>query len=768
MDYTSVQREISKRMKELEKTLNKRKARETIMKEYQKEYPDIYFSIGASSDTRKIISTVYRYVKENHVYTGDNINRLFESDKFIDEFIGEYTRDKLAKFDGIKFDFTDKIDEDAVEKFISLLEISNDVRFLFKCTDANGKDYFFRLNDRNIDFIRDLLLSGGSYEKFSTSLTGSDIDWLTDDLEMVSFEIIDIDQMPDDIKKRHIRRGGYFEWQLNSDQTDLERYQLYPITAESIPKTNCFVYALEQSGQIDPVKMSSIKYDFQDIPMVTTDAIKHICEKYEIGVTLVTVYPKERKYDHYGRDDMDIRIALFHEHYFIVDKLRFNVLYFKWRNDPRLKEYSEEQKKLFKKFVYDDAIFFKPEEIPLKDSIQIFRDLFNIKDALVPINKTLLTRSKHTPIAGVSPTDFRRYSSESEHIVSKFYASIPDLYQISGNTEAYIRQCVRGGRVFIKQNRLYIHSPIVDLDINSLYPYAMSKLYIQKGTCKKLPNMSFDSLAAALFTDGQITKTSKRYISQAFMQIFVESVGRVRAPAIIDNLQAHSAYFVDAITLLDLIKYNNITGYIIEGLYFDGDRDYSIKPFIERLYEQRKTKPEMKLVMNKMSGYTMRKPKSLKEEPIKNKDVLQYIVQNIDMLDSATGENAVVFKEWTNQYNMVNFGVSILSMARHIMNDLIYGAQDSGIDVYYSDTDSIFIKHSDLSALNYPIGDKLGQLSIDFEGGYTQASEAIFLSKKRYICKLDDDKYHFRFAGLSKNKITDPWGLFTSLLYKIL
>ncbi len=769
-DYYSVQRHISERMKILSKKMNPKQAREEIVNEYKREYPDIKVSWYALKDTRTLSSQIYQYLKTQYVPQGDTLEALFSGNDFVDSFLASK---ELPKFHRHTINFTENIDKKVVDKFIDLLKKADDARFLFKCTDTNGKEYHFRLNNENIEFIRELLLSGGIYEKFSSAMTGSDIDWLTDSFEMASFEIIDIDQLPPALRKYHIRAGGAFDYQLTSEQTDLERYQLYPMSAKSIPKMNCFVYALEQSGKVDATTMNSIKYNLKDIPVITPQGVEKICEKFNIGVTLVFVYAKGCQYQHYGRHDMDIRIALFHEHYFLVDELQYNCRYLQWRNDPRLKDYPEEQKYLFKSF-YDEEkhcksdvpSFFQPRDIPIQSSVKIFRNLFNMKGALAPINKELLTETAITPIADTCPADFRLYSSESENIVSKFYASIPDLYQISGNTEAYIRQCLRGGRVFIYKNKLHIHEAVMDLDINSLYPYAMSLLFIQKGKCKHLPEMSFESLAAALFDDGQVTKTKQKYISQAFMQIYVESARVQRHPDIVEGLSAGNTYFVDAITLLDLIKYNGITGRIIEGLYYDGDRDYSIKPFIESLYAQRKTNPEMKLVMNKMSGYTLKKTRATKPCEVKE-DMLKFILKNMPLFDSASGNEAMMYKKFTNQYNMANFGVYILSMARHIMNEVIYTSQDNGATVLYSDTDSIFIRAADIDKITYPIGSNLGELSNDFEDGYTQASEAIFLSKKRYICKLDEDKYHFRYAGLSKEKIKTPWNMFVALLNKV-
>ena len=364
------------------------------------------------------------------------------------------------------------------------------------------------------------------------------------------------------------------------------------------------------------------------------------------------------------------------------------------------------------------------------------------------------------------------YKSNSDNVISKLYSSIPNLYQISGCTEAFIRQCVRGGRVYIKERNMHITEPVVDLDINSLYPYAISKLYIQSGKPQILNNSyNFNQILQHEFEHNQVYPTTERFISQAFIAIKVETIGIERTPAVIDNLTVGETYYVDLITLRDLVKYHNVTGKVVEGLYYSGKRHYVLKSFIERLYSERKTNPEMKLEMNKMYGYTLHKPNQFKQKvyPNNSEKLTKYISNHYALFVQAFKDEknttVTLYKKWTDNYNMANFGVSILSEQRHIMNELFYSCQDSGIDVLYSDTDSIFIKYSDLPKLKYPIGTKLGELQIDFDyDGYEFAQEAIFISKKRYCLKLDEKNYHFRYAYKNKSEIQKPWEFYLSLL----
>ena len=64
----------------------------------------------------------------------------------------------------------------------------------------------------------------------------------------------------------------------------------------------------------------------------------------------------------------------------------------------------------------------------------------------------------------------------------------------------------------------------------------------------------------------------------------------------------------------------------------------------------------------------------------------KYIIkENIEVLDQST-------------YNYI--GVMILDMSKRIMNEVMCLAEDIGIEIHYTDTDSMHIDKSDLDRLN--------------------------------------------------------------------
>ena len=112
-------------------------------------------------------------------------------------------------------------------------------------------------------------------------------------------------------------------------------------------------------------------------------------------------------------------------------------------------------------------------------------------------------------------------------------------------------------------------------------------------------------------------------------------------------------------------------------------------------------------------------------------------------------------------------------MAKRIMNEVMCTAEDIGIDIYITDTDSMHLLNSEIPRLEKAyikkynrelIGKALGQFHSDFEMKGCKdvlAVESIFLGKKCYIDKLrgyDDDEqekygFHIRMKGVPTKSI---------------
>jgi hypothetical protein len=128
-----------------------------------------------------------------------------------------------------------------------------------------------------------------------------------------------------------------------------------------------------------------------------------------------------------------------------------------------------------------------------------------------------------------------------------------------------------------------------------------------------------------------------------------------------------------------------------------------------------------------------------------------------------------LIKPINNFYNLCQFGVSVLSASKRIMNKLICLAWWEKIPVYYQDTDSIHILAEDLPRLEKTfnekykatlVGTELCQFHSDFspvKGKPSYSRKLIAVGKKSYLDILrnedGDEDYHFRLKGIPQNVI---------------
>ena len=183
----------------------------------------------------------------------------------------------------------------------------------------------------------------------------------------------------------------------------------------------------------------------------------------------------------------------------------------------------------------------------------------------------------------------------------------------------------------------------------------------------------------------------------------------------------------------------------------------------------------VKLMMNSAYGKTIIKSCNTKTSFVQNKYINDYVCNNFNTIkefrtinDYQTEVNSYCYDK---SYNRSHIGGSILSMSKRIMNEVMNTANDNGINVYYTDTDSMHIKSCDIPKLQEEynksynrklIGKQLGQFHGDFSMkgscGDILSIQSVFLGKKCYVDKLKSiDKngneiygYHCRMKGVSE------------------
>lgn len=364
------------------------------------------------------------------------------------------------------------------------------------------------------------------------------------------------------------------------------------------------------------------------------------------------------------------------------------------------------------------------------------------------------------------------------------------VYELSGIPQKFIQKCVVGGRTMIannKKNKLVDdNTKVQDFDAVSLYPSAMYRMEgFLKGVPKVIKNIDYNDLK---LKDGYFVeiKIKSIGIKREFPLISKVNIDGVR---IFSNDLIGEHIYIDKIALEDLIRFQDVDFEIIKGYYFDDGFSTQIKTTIKFLFDERlKKKNEKnaielvyKLIMNSGYGKSIMKEIETETKIFDNQEKLDIFLsrnynwlKSFNSIDGCKKTKVQVVKPINTHYNIAQVGVSILSMSKRIMNEVMCLSEDNGINIYYQDTDSMHIdecnieKLSNLFSKKYSrslIGKALGQFHSDFDFKGCKdifASRSIFLGKKCYIDELKgtDEKtgknktsFHIRMKGIPNSCI---------------
>ena len=361
-----------------------------------------------------------------------------------------------------------------------------------------------------------------------------------------------------------------------------------------------------------------------------------------------------------------------------------------------------------------------------------------------------------------------------------------DVIQLSSTPRDYIMKCMVGGRTMCAGNKKqHVLGVIDDFDAVSLYPSAMKRLggYL-KGKPKVLENRSYGFLQKqdGYFVQIKVKKVKKKYKFPQMSYINDEGV-RVFTNEPPNNL------FVCKFELEDLIKFHKIEFEVIDGYYYNEGRNNALSDVIEMVFNERiklkKVKNPLqeiyKLIMNSSYGKTLQKAIADEIKFKDDKDIDNFIDKHYNRIvhyEELYGSNddykryKIKMEKGINEhFNNCHCGVEVLAMSKRIMNEVMCLAEDNGLNIYYTDTDSMHIKQENISVLASKyfdtygrelIGKGMNQFHTDFDSdilkGDIHAVECIFLGKKCYIDKLVGDEegvydYHIRMKGIPNGSI---------------
>lgn len=352
-------------------------------------------------------------------------------------------------------------------------------------------------------------------------------------------------------------------------------------------------------------------------------------------------------------------------------------------------------------------------------------------------------------------------------------------YELTGAPAFCIRKTAIGGRCMLRRNlKQRVVGPIADFDAVSLYPSAMSLLYTLKGFPKvigpeHLANWeTVHKLWDGFFVEIEILRVERELdfplitYKENNQRIFCNRPGKM---------------WVNDITLEDLITFHKITYIPLRGYYYDEGKNFKIREVIRRIFDMRlEAKREKqsievvyKLLMNSCYGKTIMKPRPHHKNVVSEDELLKQL--------GSSPFNTVTYEPLSNgnylltslvdvlqNWSIPTLGSHVLAMSKRLVTQVTSLAQDLGIGIYYTDTDSIHIDRDSLEdlatafRLKYDrelVGKDLCQFHTDFpvtERGMMWSTLFIGVGKKAYIdCLTDgvDKHYHIRLKGIPERSI---------------
>lgn len=378
----------------------------------------------------------------------------------------------------------------------------------------------------------------------------------------------------------------------------------------------------------------------------------------------------------------------------------------------------------------------------------------------------------------------------------KIQGCYDDVYMLSGVPRAFIQECVVGGRTMMRANTpsKMLNCKMDNIDAKSLYPSAMARMEgFLKGTPKVIKdhNDFYTNINKwnGYFIEIKITELNKKRLFP--LQSFTNDEG-IRN---FTNDIVGRNIFIDKTGLEDLIKFQDVKYEFIKGYYYNEGFNKKVNKTITYLYNKRIEMKKIgsplqmvyKLAMNSSYGKSLLKPIDTDVEYIKKEKAYNYINRNFNYIKEGkllADKKYIKFtkiKLIDNHFNNVHIGVSILSMSKRIMNEVMCLNEDLGINMYYQDTDSIHMDANRLEELKKKykekyhnnankgelMGENMGQFGCDYEMDNAGENErvicknAIFLGKKCYLEKLESkdkdgkiiEDYHIRMKGIPNDCI---------------
>ena len=347
---------------------------------------------------------------------------------------------------------------------------------------------------------------------------------------------------------------------------------------------------------------------------------------------------------------------------------------------------------------------------------------------------------------------------------------------------------------------------LVDFDAVSLYPSAIARLYAFWGAPEYLPedfvNKDVRWLLASTALEAE-QPTEVHPLSGFTISCKIKRLGKeLKFPLLCykedgkckwtNSARPDQVVVINEIDARMLVKFHEADIEVIDGYVWKGGKDFSCQSAVKNLFDLRKQakaigsplQEAVKLILNSAYGKSVLKMINKEKHYVPPTELEGFLKKHASSVLEyyKTAGRLYCVEVRTQYFDQVNdgepelypnwWGARILSMSKMIMAEVMCLAEDIGVEIYYTDTDSMIMDNENGNALvalgdafeeHYHrklIGNDLGQFHSDFalpgsvETPY--GSEGIFIAKKIYAVKLVGknkdgepiEGFHLRMKGV--------------------
>ena len=359
-------------------------------------------------------------------------------------------------------------------------------------------------------------------------------------------------------------------------------------------------------------------------------------------------------------------------------------------------------------------------------------------------------------------------------------SEIGDLDSVSNYTSAQVELCDKYGGI-LKGIPAPIPVDVIECDSGIAEQLAIITKF------EANPEFAFtnDKVSVRVESLREFKTCSLNDVTGYFVSVLITKVGRKLDFPVLNYLTDDGSRcftndmvgkiaYLDEIGLRDAIEHQKIEGTIIKGLYYNSGRNPVLGIANRAMFEKRRALKKIgcnsqiiyKFILN-AGGYGthLLKPHKTSTVIMKKKEAYNKLYkgfENVLGVDKVGDDTYLVeaVKPILDHFNSVHIGVNILSQSKSIMSRVLVIAQELGIKVFYTDTDSLMLSKNDVRSIaeRYEIkygvkllGKDLSQFHCDIDDflGYfkienSQATDVIVkkltkmgIEHTRHGCEID-------------------------------